>query len=115
MLEEQQPVFHSQEQTGREKQVRWNQRKAEVEGIPDIDEGIKETVIALNVLGVHTVMSCEGHLDRGGAPWVDIRAPDVDELRDKMYGAIRRAEAARSETHLSQKEKGSLYADAHKL
>ncbi len=38
-----------------------------------IDPGIFETVIVLNLLGIPTTQSCEGHLDRAaGAPWVDI-------------------------------------------
>ena len=28
-----------------------------------IDPGIFETVVALNLLGLHTFQSCEGHLD----------------------------------------------------
>lgn len=44
-----------------------------------IDEGIFDTVVALNALGYTTVMSCEGHLGRAiAAPWVDIM-PDGGE------------------------------------
>jgi hypothetical protein len=40
-----------------------------------IDEGIFDTVVALNILGVVTRASCEGHLDWGVPhPWVDIEA-----------------------------------------
>lgn len=37
-----------------------------------LDEGIVETVVALNLLGFRSSASCEGHLDGGvPAPWVD--------------------------------------------
>jgi hypothetical protein len=45
-------------------------------GMP-IDDGIFDTVVALNILGVTTRMSCEGHLDHGlSYPWIDIGLPD---------------------------------------
>lgn len=38
-----------------------------------LDPGIEETVIALNLLGLETVQSCEGHLDHGCPyPWVTV-------------------------------------------
>jgi hypothetical protein len=38
-----------------------------------IDDGIFDTVVALNILGFVTSMSCEGHLDHGlPYPWVDV-------------------------------------------
>lgn len=44
-----------------------------------IDAGIFDTVMALNVLGVPTTMSCEGHLDHGlPYPWVDIGWPSPE-------------------------------------
>ncbi len=46
-----------------------------------IDEGIFETVIALNALGLPTQMSCEGHSDRAlPYPWIDIHMIDVENL-----------------------------------
>lgn len=46
-----------------------------------IDPGIFDTVVALNMLGVHTVASCEGHLGWGVPhPWVNIEA----ELEQKL-------------------------------
>lgn len=39
-----------------------------------IDDGIVETVVALNLLGFRTSQSCEGHLDEGLAyPWIDFQ------------------------------------------
>ncbi len=63
------------------KEIAWEEHKAKVERITDrlgeeIDEGIKETVIALRALGFPTTQSCEGHTNRGlPYPWVDIKAP----------------------------------------
>jgi len=50
-----------------------------------IDEGIFETVVALNILGITTTMSCEGHLDHGlPYPWVDTLPQDYDHLCDLL-------------------------------
>src|SRR3712207_1504419 len=76
------------------KEQRWQQSAAEVNRITDrlgmpIDEGIKETVVALNVLGINTVASCEGHFDRGtGAPWVAIGARGVEEVERQAAEAF---------------------------
>ena len=52
-----------------------------------IDVGIFDTVVALNVLGIPTLQSCEGHLTHGlPYPWVDIEVIDTrprSEHRDK--------------------------------
>jgi hypothetical protein len=55
----------------REEVSRW------VDGLGErVDPGIKDTVVALNLLGIPTVSSCEGHLDHGRTlPWVDIGLP----------------------------------------
>ncbi|MGH2507769.1 MAG: hypothetical protein ACRDHZ_10270 [Ktedonobacteraceae bacterium] len=43
-----------------------------------IDDGIFEMVVALNVLGITTRQSCQGHLEWGlPYPWVDIN-PEVE-------------------------------------
>ncbi len=49
---------------------RWEAMAAEVARLVDglgvpVDEGIRDTVIALRLLGIETVSSCEGHLDYG--------------------------------------------------
>jgi len=47
-----------------------------------IDPGIFETVVVLNLLGLHTFQSCEGHLDHGCPyPWVTI----IDEERSRTF------------------------------
>ena len=50
-----------------------------------IDKGIFDTVVALNILGFDTDMSCEGHLDHGlPYPWIDIR-----HTAEEHYGLFR--------------------------
>jgi hypothetical protein len=50
-----------------------------------IDAGIFDTVVALNILGVHTTMSCEGHLDHGLAyPWIDTPIDNYHKLSDLL-------------------------------
>lgn len=70
-----------------QKEQRWKQVATEFNKITDklglpIDAGILDTVIALNLFNVNTTQSCEGHIDRAiAAPWVDIQAPETDELK----------------------------------
>ena len=66
---------------------RWEEMEAAVDLIRDgcgmpIDTKIKEIVIALNLLGVETSQSCEGHLNWGFPfPWVEILPrSQIDEL-----------------------------------
>lgn len=50
-------------------------------GMP-VDPGIFETVVALNLLGLHTFQSCEGHLDHGCPyPWVTV----IDNERERLF------------------------------
>ncbi len=49
-----------------------------------IDTGILETVAVINMLGIETRASCEGHLDWGlPYPWVDLQ-PDI-ELKRRLH------------------------------
>lgn len=65
----------------------WERVKNEIEATADmlghgVDDGIRETVIALNVSGLPTSSSCEGHIGRGFLlPWVQVSAPDEPEER----------------------------------
>ncbi len=73
-----------------EKQKIWEEKRKEIEEVTDsndtpIEAGIIETIVALNVLGINTYQSCEGHDDLGSGqrlwPWVGISAPDEPEER----------------------------------
>lgn len=71
----------------KEKESAWNNKRKEIERYADalgygIDGNIKETLVALNIFGLPTTASCEGHIDRGiSAPWVEISAPNESEER----------------------------------
>lgn len=48
-----------------------------------VDDAIRETVAILNVMGVHTTMSCAGHTDRDtGGPYVTFIHRDIVRWRD---------------------------------
>lgn len=71
-----------------------------------VDPGIREAVAALNLVGLATVQSCEGHVNDGGhglpAPWVDFARADeggdpgdrARALLDEFYAPGRRQVAA---------------------
>lgn len=73
------------------KQQQWDSVAKEVDSWVDglgypIDQGIKETVIVLNLLGFPTRQSCEGHLNHGEAsPWIDfaITQPEFVNLQNQ--------------------------------
>ena len=55
-----------------------------------IDEGILPTVVALNLLGLHTCQSCEGHLDYGALyPWIDFETDEFPTFRQAQEDAGR--------------------------
>ncbi len=60
-----------------------------------MDPGILETVVALNVLGINTRQSCEGHLKWGVcAPWVDMEAKNTHRLEDEVKKSWEEADLA---------------------
>jgi hypothetical protein len=73
-----------------EKSKLWEEKAAAIERTIDgrgmrIDAGIKEGVIALNLLGVHTTASCEGHINWGtGGPYIDIEAKETQDMQTKL-------------------------------
>lgn len=79
------------------KQQQWDNLAREVDTWTDglgypIDQGIKDTVIALNLLGFTTRQSCEGHLDQGDAnPWIDftLNQPEVVTLQNQVSEFVR--------------------------
>jgi len=79
-----------------EREVLWQKAKEEVDKLMDnashpVDGGIKETLVALHLLGINTSGSCEGHLDHGRlAPWIGIETPATDEVKE-LEAKINRA------------------------
>ncbi|GCE28601.1 hypothetical protein KDA_40850 [Dictyobacter alpinus] len=75
--------------------TRWHEIATQLEKATDalgrpIDPGIMELVVALNVLGILTDSSCEGHLEHGhAAPWVDFYAPGTESVRRQASDANR--------------------------
>ncbi len=75
-----------------------------------IDEGIFETVVALNLFGIHTCASCEGHLEYGAyAPWVDIQTPGADAEEKIVNDAYKYYYEQVEAGKLSPIELGQLY------
>ncbi len=92
-MENKNPQFNTNEQF-LEKQKLWDAKKAEVESWADglgrgIETHIKDTVIALNLLGYPTLESCEGHKqgdsDHDCYPWVTFEVRKLPEFKDGNY------------------------------
>jgi hypothetical protein len=83
----------------------WLDQLEKIERVRDalgfsVDPNIRETVAALNLSGMPTSASCEGHTDRGrGAPWVKVEAPgrpqerymgekEIIEMIAQKYGVL---------------------------
>ncbi len=47
----------------------------------EIEEGIKDTLVALRLLGFNTSSSCEGHTEELNSPYIHIEAPDEPKYR----------------------------------
>ena len=88
--------MHADTQTAAaDKHALWEQKLREMDVLRDtvgtgIDPGIRETVAVLQLLGVHTRQSCEGHMDHGiAAPWVDLESADPRVLVfRRVYAAL---------------------------
>jgi hypothetical protein len=86
-----------------EKQQHWDKVTASMSKVTDklgtpIDKGIFDAVVALNVFGISTSMSCEGHLDHGrAAPWIRFHAKGPDQLRTQVKEATDQLERAKAE------------------
>jgi hypothetical protein len=85
-----------------EKQRRWDEVTKRVERIVDglgehVDAGIREGIVALNALGIHTHGSCEGHVDWGiHSPYIDIQAEIPHELEEEFKRLSKEIDSNRS-------------------
>jgi len=77
-----------------QKEIEWENKQKEIESWGDkkglgIDEKIKDTVVAFNLMGLPTAQSCEGHLESGiPVPWIRVEAPDQPAERFVDEGKI---------------------------
>lgn len=79
------------------KEERWQAEKEAVDTITDrlgmkIDEGIKDTVIALRLFSINTTASHEGKLDRYPIPYIDIKslkAVAIGEERNQKIESLK--------------------------
>jgi len=79
-----------------------------------IDPGIFETVVMLNLLGLHTFQSCEGHLDHG-CPYSWVMVVDNDRARafNRMWLQVCELEEQAKTARTAQAYDCYLSADTH--
>ena len=104
-----------------EKEQQWQKMADHFAHITDklgkrIDAGILDMVIVLNLLGIHTRQSCEGHLEWGtGSPWVDLEVPGLDDEEQVVRDALKEAQKQKEQGHLSQEDIKQLFQAARQL
>jgi len=104
-----------------EKETQWSEIADRASRITDklgmpIDQGILDTVIVLNALGITTKQSCEGHVDRGVcAPWIFFTTPGIDELNKQVFQAQEKAIQASKERKYTNAELHQLFEPVHQL
>lgn len=102
------------------KEQQWATKKAEIYQITDrlehpIDEGIKDAIIALNLLDVKTDGSCEGHPNWAtGGPYIDVEVPRNEALEAQVREAYDRASSADS-GHNSEEDISKLWDENRRL
>jgi hypothetical protein len=109
---------------------RWDELVEKFSRITDktgrpIDEGIFETVVALNALDITTSMSCEGHLDHGlPYPWIDVGissyargydTPEIQQLILRLRELRREQDKDIKMQQLWQEENKLRLQQRHKL
>ncbi len=98
----------------------WNKIKAQFAKTTDklgrtIDGGIIDVVVGLNLNNIHTISSCEGHLQWGIAgPWIDIEADiDTSPLKERAQSLYHKIE--QDFDRLTEKQIFQLSSQARKL
>ncbi len=77
-----------------------------------VDPGIFETVVVLNLLGLHTFQSCEGHLDHGVPyPWVTVMDEEQERLFNRRWLAVCQLEEQAKEAGTQEAYDRYLAAD----
>src|SRR5947209_1480817 len=99
----------------------WEAMRSRFEHITDtlgmpIDKGILDAVIVLNLLGVTTRQSCEGHLDRGDcAPWISFTTLEATPMYKQAAQEHDRAMCISKEKKYTYEELQGLFAPAREL
>jgi hypothetical protein len=104
--------------TSADRHAEWRCKLREMEHLQDgmgkgLDPFITETVAVLQLLGVHTRASCEGHLDHGvAAPWIDIQSPDprLEELQEHYCELGAKLDELRDDAEAAEALYDSLHA-----
>ena len=97
------------------KEIAWEKQEKEVEQIADslgekIDDQIKQSVVAFNVMRLSTAGSCEGHTDHGmSAPWIEVAAPDQPKERFIGQKKIEYRIAEKYDISVEEVQKGKNY------
>ncbi len=79
-----------------------------------VDAGIAETVVLLNLLGIPTSQSCEGHMTHGiGAPWVDIEDTSTSEQTEEATRLFNLATQRKQQQGHMTEEVLHLFEQAH--
>ncbi len=104
-----------------EKEITWQQRRAEVDRITDklglgIDEGIKEAVTAFRVNEFTTSQSCEGHTGKeekyeASFPWVEIYTPEPKGWRESKGEKKKQLDREWTIENLKQQQKMMGFLD----
>ncbi len=109
------------EQEFQTKQELWDAMSVDVDHWGDglnypVDEGIKETVIVFNLMGIETTASCEGHLDRGlSYPWIDMQthSPEIRGMMNEYFDV--QEQENNEETLLEMKYPDKTYNELLKI
>jgi len=79
-----------------------------------VDAGIAETVVLLNLLGIPTSGSCEGHMTHGtGAPWIDIEDTGIGAQTEEATRLFSLAKECKLQQGHMTEEVLHLFEQAH--
>jgi len=98
---------------------RYQEMQAFVSQITDklgerVDAGIAETVVLLNLLGIPTSGSCEGHMTHGtSAPWVDIEDTSIGAQTEEVTRLFSLAKECKQQQGNITDEVLHLFEQAH--
>jgi hypothetical protein len=97
----------------------WAQKLIDMDHLQDglgkgLDTKIRETVAVLQLLGLHTRASCEGHIDHGiAAPWIVVESPNpvLQEFRRFRVKLSETADALEADGEVAD----AVYEQLHDL